>query len=78
MEVLADEHEHAGIIRVNSLNPGATRTAMRAAAYPAEDPASVPTPEERMDVFVYLMADTSIGVDGQALDAREWPGSSAA
>ncbi len=74
MEVLADEHEHAGIIRVNSLNPGATRTAMRAAAYPAENPASVPTPEERMDVFVYLMADASNGISGEALDAREWRG----
>ena len=45
---------------------------MRAAAYPAEDPASVPTPEERMDVFVYLMADDSRGVSGEALDAREF------
>ncbi|NIP13267.1 MAG: YciK family oxidoreductase [Pseudomonadales bacterium] len=74
MEVLADEHEHAGIVRINSLNPGATRTAMRAAAYPAEDPAKVPTPEERMDIFVYLMADASSSVSGEALDARDWAG----
>jgi hypothetical protein len=47
---------------------------MRAAAYPAENPASVPTPEERMDVFVYLMADASGSVNGEALDAREWQG----
>jgi NAD(P)-dependent dehydrogenase (short-subunit alcohol dehydrogenase family) len=72
MEVLADEHEHAGVVRVNSVNPGATRTAMRAAAYPAEDPTTVPTPEARMEIFVYLMADASTGVTGQALDARQW------
>ena len=72
MQVLADEHEHAGIIRVNTINPGATRTAMRAAAYPAENPATVPGAEEKLDIFVYLMANASIGVNGQALDAREW------
>jgi NAD(P)-dependent dehydrogenase (short-subunit alcohol dehydrogenase family) len=72
MEVLADEHEHAGIVRINSVNPGATRTAMRAAAYPAEDPTTVPSPEEKMDIFLYLMADASKGVTGQALDARDW------
>jgi NAD(P)-dependent dehydrogenase (short-subunit alcohol dehydrogenase family) len=72
MEVLADEHEHAGVVRVNSVNPGATRTAMRAAAYPAEDPASLPSPEAKADILVYLMADASRGVTGQALDARDW------
>jgi NAD(P)-dependent dehydrogenase (short-subunit alcohol dehydrogenase family) len=72
MEVLADEHEHAGIIRVNSVNPGATRTAMRAAAYPAEDPATIPSPEARLDILTYLMDDVSKGISGLALDAREW------
>ena len=32
-------------IKANLLNPGATRTAMRAKAFPGEDPASLPTPE---------------------------------
>ncbi len=72
MEVLADEHEHAGVVRINSVNPGATRTAMRAAAYPAERPETVPSPEAKMDILVYLMADASKAVSGQALDAREW------
>jgi len=72
MEVLADEHEHAGIVRINSVNPGATRTTMRAAAYPAEDPATVPVPETKLDILMYLMADASRGVTGQALDARDW------
>ena len=72
MEVLADEHEHAGVVRINSVNPGATRTAMRAAAYPAEDPATISRPEAKMDILVYLMADASIGITGRALDARQW------
>ena len=35
-QVLASEQEH-GSIRVNCINPGPVRTAMRRAAYPAED-----------------------------------------
>jgi NAD(P)-dependent dehydrogenase (short-subunit alcohol dehydrogenase family) len=33
-------------IRVNLFNPGATRTAMRAKAFPGEDPNTLPTPDE--------------------------------
>jgi NAD(P)-dependent dehydrogenase (short-subunit alcohol dehydrogenase family) len=74
MQVLADEYEHTGRIRINTLNPGATRTAMRAAAYPGENPAEVPTPEARMDVHLYLFEAASRGLTGAALDARDWPG----
>ena len=74
MQVLADEHENTGNLRVNSVNPGATRSAMRAAAYPGEDPSQVPLPEAKMDLLVYLMSDASHGVTGQPLDAREWAG----
>jgi len=71
-EVLADEHEHTGRIRFNSVNPGGTRTAMRAAAYPAEDPATVPPPEARMDLYLYLLSDASRHVNGMRFDARDW------
>ena len=40
--MLAEELEGEANIRVNSVNPGRMRTAMRAAAYPAEDPNTVP------------------------------------
>lgn len=73
-QVLADEHEHAGRIRFNSLNPGATRTRMRATAYPGEDPAGVATPEQRMDLYLYLFEPASKHIRGQAFDARDWPG----
>jgi NAD(P)-dependent dehydrogenase (short-subunit alcohol dehydrogenase family) len=73
-QVLADEHETAGRIRFNSLNPGATRTAMRAAAYPGENPAAVATAEQKMDIYLYLFGAASRTVNGQALDARDWPG----
>lgn len=73
-DVLADEHENAGRIRVNSLNPGATRTRMRALAYPGENPADVATPEQKMDLYLYLFEAASRGITGQAFDARDWGG----
>lgn len=43
-------------IRVNIVNPGATRTGMRAAAMPGEDPEVLKTPESIAHVFVDLAA----------------------
>ena len=70
MQVLADEVEATSNIRVNSLNPGATDTAMRREAYPAEDPSQNPRPEDLMAAYLYLMGPDSKGVHGQALDAQ--------
>jgi NAD(P)-dependent dehydrogenase (short-subunit alcohol dehydrogenase family) len=41
-------------VRANLLDPGATRTAMRAKAFPGEDPMTLPTPESITDLFVRL------------------------
>ncbi|MDL0430194.1 YciK family oxidoreductase [Marinobacter sp. TBZ242] len=57
-------------VRVNSLNPGATRTNMRATAYPAENPQQNPAPEELMPVYLYLMGPESRDVNGQQIDAQ--------
>jgi NAD(P)-dependent dehydrogenase (short-subunit alcohol dehydrogenase family) len=70
-QVLAAELQPFGI-RVNAVNPGGTRTAMRATAYPEEDPLTLPTPEEITPVFVYLASDESRGVTGQSLEARDF------
>ncbi len=70
MQVLADELEENSTVRVNSLNPGRVRTAMRAAAYPAENPAELLTPAEIVMPYLYLMGPDSAGVHGQALDAQ--------
>ena len=70
MQILADELESATSIRVNSLNPGAVRTNMRATAYPAEDPSKLPWPDEVVKPYLYLMGPDSRGVNGQALDAQ--------
>ncbi|KEF31738.1 Oxidoreductase, short chain dehydrogenase/reductase family [Marinobacter nitratireducens] len=70
-QLLADElDDERHNVRVNSLNPGATRTSMRALAYPAENPQQNPTPEELMPIYLYLMGKDSHGVTGQQLDAQ--------
>lgn len=69
MQVWAEELAEAAI-RVNSVNPGGTRTAMRAAAYPAEDRARVPAPEAILPVYLYLLGPASRGTTGQALNAQ--------
>ncbi len=66
MQVLADEVEEAGTLRVNSFNPGRVRTHMRAAAYPAEDPQTLPSPEEITTPYLYLLGPDSHGINGQA------------
>ncbi len=71
MQVLADEMEGVSEVRVNSLNPGATNTAMRRTAYPGEAPDNNPLPAEIMPLYVYLMSDDSAGVNGQALNAQD-------
>ena len=70
-QVLADELKDSNI-RVNSVNPGGTRTKMRADAYPAEDPDTLPTPEDISKIFIYLASDESIGVKGQEFNARDY------
>lgn len=69
-QVLADELDNTSGIRVNCINPGATRTAMRAVAYPAEDPNRLATPEDLMPLYLYLMGPDSRGLNGQSLDAQ--------
>ena len=70
MQVLADEIDGITTVRANSVNPGATRTDMRAQAYPGENPASNPLPEAIMPVYLYLMGPDSTGVNGEAFNAQ--------
>ena len=68
--MLSQELEGAPNIRVNSVNPGRMRTAMRAAAYPAEDPNTVPTPASVSGPFLYLLSARGRGIDGQYIEAQ--------
>ncbi len=70
MQTLADEIENEPNLRVNAINPGGTRTPMRAYAYPAEDPFKLPTPEEIQPAYLFLMGPDSKQVNGQSIDAQ--------
>jgi NAD(P)-dependent dehydrogenase (short-subunit alcohol dehydrogenase family) len=70
VQTWAVETEGIGNVRVNAINPGATRTNMRAQAFPAENPESLKTPEQIMPAYLYLLGDDSAGVSGQSIDAQ--------
>ncbi len=54
LECYAQETRNIAKIRVAMVNPGATRTAMRARAYPGEDPATLKGPEVVAERLVTL------------------------
>ncbi|EFH34359.1 SDR family NAD(P)-dependent oxidoreductase [Brucella abortus] len=57
-------------LKINSVNPGATRTAMRAQAMPGEDPETLPTPQSVAEKIVKL-ADPKLEVTGKLFDVRQ-------
>ncbi|MGP3591764.1 YciK family oxidoreductase [Vagococcus sp. WN89Y] len=68
MQVLAQEYQNR--LRVNCINPGGTRTKMRASAFPDEDPAKLKTPEDIMPLYLWLMGDDSRRKTGMTFDAQ--------
>ncbi|MBX5460432.1 MAG: YciK family oxidoreductase [Steroidobacteraceae bacterium] len=73
-QVLAQELDNVSAVRVNTLNPGPTRTAMRLQAYPAENPESLPPPEAITAPYLALLGPASRGITGQSFDAQPLPG----
>ena len=69
-QVLAAELENVSHVRVNVINPGRTRTAMRRQAYPAEDLAGVPEPSSITGAYLALLGPASRGVTGASFDAQ--------
>ena len=67
--LFAEELDNTSAIRVNIINPGATRTSMRAKAYPNENPANLKTATSLMPLYLYLMGDDSSAVNGETLTA---------
>jgi NAD(P)-dependent dehydrogenase (short-subunit alcohol dehydrogenase family) len=58
----ADETEYLGRVRVHIVDPGATRTRMRALAFPGEEPESVKPPEVAAEAIVErLTTDPATG-----------------
>lgn len=68
MQVLAEEYQNR--LRVNCINPGGTRTGMRASAFPTEDPQKLKTPADIMPLYLWLMGDDSRRKTGMTFDAQ--------
>ncbi len=68
MQVLADEYQNR--LRVNCINPGGTRTKMRASTFPTEDPQKLKTPADIMPLYLWLMGDDSRRKTGMSFDAQ--------
>ncbi len=69
MQVLADEYEKS-TIRFNCINPGATRTSMRAKAFPGEDPNTLKTAQDLMPAYLYLFGSDSQDQNGKTFVAQ--------
>jgi NAD(P)-dependent dehydrogenase (short-subunit alcohol dehydrogenase family) len=69
-QVMADELSGNSSVRVNALNPGRARTAMRRQAYPSEDLQSLPLPETLVDPYLRLLGPRGAGTTGQSLDCQ--------
>jgi NAD(P)-dependent dehydrogenase (short-subunit alcohol dehydrogenase family) len=69
-KILAEELEAANKIRVNILIPGPVDSPLRKRAYPAEDKSRLPGMDTLASAYLYLFGPQSIGVTGQAVDAR--------
>ncbi|MDC9603813.1 YciK family oxidoreductase [Xenorhabdus griffiniae] len=69
MQVLAEEYRDTSL-RINCINPGGTRTNMRASAFPDENSAKLKTPADIMPVYLYVMGDDSRNDSGISFDAQ--------
>lgn len=68
-QTLADELESTAV-RVNTINPGPTRTALRLQAYPAEDRSALAEPDALVGAYLFLLGPASRGITGRAFDAQ--------
>jgi len=67
MQAFAEETRDSSTIRVNSIDPGIVRTALRARLYPGEAPASLPGPESVTGKYLYLLGPDAKGITGNGL-----------
>lgn len=69
--IFAEELRATSHVRVNTLDPGPAATALRRVVFSAEDPATLPQPEELMPLYLYLMGEDSRHESGRRFSARQ-------
>ena len=70
-QILAEEFDNDNTIRFNCINPGAAQTKMRKEAYPLENPEDLPTPNEVMERYLWLMSGASKNISGKSFDCQK-------
>ncbi|VAW93579.1 Putative oxidoreductase [hydrothermal vent metagenome] len=70
MQVLSDELSENTNVKVNAIDPGVVRTAMRARAFPGEDPQTLPLADTIMPSYLYLMASQKSTITGELIKAQ--------
>jgi NAD(P)-dependent dehydrogenase (short-subunit alcohol dehydrogenase family) len=71
-QVMADELKSSGVT-VFTFNPGGTRTAMRAEAYPHEDRRKLQDPSVPAEALLRLALRASPSMSGKAFDLHNLP-----
>ncbi len=71
MQILADEMDTEKRVKVNAIDPGPVRTAMRIKAFPGQIPNEMTPPEDIMATYLYLMGKDSNEEQGRILRAQE-------
>jgi NAD(P)-dependent dehydrogenase (short-subunit alcohol dehydrogenase family) len=71
MKILADELDTEKRVKVNAIDPGPVRTALRMKAFPGQDPNDMTPPEEVMATYLYLMGKDSNEEQGKIFLAQE-------
>jgi len=70
MKILADEMDSDTRVKVNAINPGPVKTAMRLNAFPAADPNEMTQADDVMDAYLYLMGKDNDDT-GKTIEAQE-------
>ena len=70
-EILQDELEPISNVKVFNFDPGATRTSMRAFAYPAEDPNSLKDASSLANYYLWMLSDSSNNSDNRYIEFNQ-------
>ncbi|MDB2705624.1 SDR family NAD(P)-dependent oxidoreductase [Pseudomonadota bacterium] len=67
---LADELESEAKVRVNCIDPGTVKTELFSRAFPAKDPRFLPSADDVVPAYLYLMGKDSVNKTGELIKAQ--------
>ena len=70
-EILKDEVETTSKLKIFNFDPKATRTDMRAHAFPAEDPLQLKKPDELIKYYLWMLSEESSGSENDYIEYKD-------